>query len=183
MSSRFQFKLYQRAFVFVGIYLFATALVIPFVAPFFGRVPLPIRADTLRPRTMWTCILNRHYVNPKLKAIVLTTADQLKATTPYQRLLYLDANFPFLDGFPMLPHWSHKDGKKLDLAFLYADKNGKAIATSPSWYGYGVSEAARATEMDQTAACEASGYWWYGLLNKITPQARKENFQFDEAAN
>ena len=34
--------------------------------------------------------------------------------------LYLDGNFPFVDGFPLLPHLSHNDGRKLDLAYYYA---------------------------------------------------------------
>jgi hypothetical protein len=32
----------------------------------------------------------------------------------------LDANFPFLDGFPLPPHLSHDDGRTLDVAFYYA---------------------------------------------------------------
>ena len=28
---------------------------------------------------------------------------------------YLDANFPFINKFPLLPHLSHNDGKKIDI--------------------------------------------------------------------
>jgi hypothetical protein len=38
--------------------------------------------------------------------------------------LFLDANLPFLDGFPLLPHLSHHDGRKLDIAYYYASPNG-----------------------------------------------------------
>jgi len=38
--------------------------------------------------------------------------------------LYLDGNFPFLDGFPLLPHLSHGDGRKLDIAYYYAERGG-----------------------------------------------------------
>ena len=31
----------------------------------------------------------------------------------------LDANFPFFDGFPLLPHLSHDDGRKVDIAIWY----------------------------------------------------------------
>jgi hypothetical protein len=37
--------------------------------------------------------------------------------------IVLDGSFPFLDGFPMLPHLSHDDGEKIDFAFFY-EKNG-----------------------------------------------------------
>jgi len=41
--------------------------------------------------------------------------------------LHLDANFPFLNGFPLLPHLSHDDGRKLDIAYYYADSAGSYL--------------------------------------------------------
>ncbi|MFQ1702799.1 hypothetical protein ACJ5NV_19640 [Loktanella agnita] len=43
---------------------------------------------------------------------------------PGTRTRALDGNFPYLDGFPLLPHLSHDDGEKLDLAFFYTDQAG-----------------------------------------------------------
>ena len=38
---------------------------------------------------------------------------------PGRRVRVLDAGFPFGEGFPLLPHLSHDDGRKADLAFWY----------------------------------------------------------------
>ncbi|MDJ0612382.1 MAG: hypothetical protein QNJ29_01800 [Rhizobiaceae bacterium] len=54
-------------------------------------------------------------------------ANAVATSFPETKSLTLDANFPFLDGFPMLPHISHDDGKKLDIAFKYKDHNGKYV--------------------------------------------------------
>lgn len=43
----------------------------------------------------------------------------MQQTEPQIRISYLDANFPFKDGFPLLPHLSHDDGRKVDIAFMY----------------------------------------------------------------
>lgn len=49
-------------------------------------------------------------------------------------MVYLDAGFPFLDGFPLLPHLSHDDGKAIDLAFFYQDaETGRAIPAGGAW--------------------------------------------------
>jgi hypothetical protein len=48
----------------------------------------------------------------------------------------LDANFPFLDGFPLLPHLSHDDGEKADLAFYYAGETGYLKGATRSPIGY-----------------------------------------------
>jgi len=51
----------------------------------------------------------------------------------------LDANFPFFDGFPILPHLSHNDGNKIDIAFYYGDPSigqylrGKAKSPIGYW--------------------------------------------------
>ncbi|MET1411627.1 hypothetical protein ABVF61_05135 [Roseibium sp. HPY-6] len=50
--------------------------------------------------------------------------------------LGLDGNFPFFDGFPLLPHLSHDDGNKLDLAFYYSDENGYLPGKTASPIGY-----------------------------------------------
>jgi len=50
--------------------------------------------------------------------------------------LVLDASFPFLDGFPLLPHLSHDDGAKVDLAFYYQDASGYLPGAVRSPIGY-----------------------------------------------
>lgn len=58
-----------------------------------------------------TCFLNRHYVRPELKKTAKETALRMNEKFPGTTVRYLDANFPFLNNFPLLPHLSHHDGK------------------------------------------------------------------------
>lgn len=98
------------------------------MAKSFGRVPLPVFSNQLvKPLNIMTCLLNRHYVRPHLRESVerlaINTEKQFIGTV----VSYLDANFPFYNGFPLLPHLSHNDGRKLDIAFFYKDKKGNQI--------------------------------------------------------
>ncbi len=93
---------------------------------------------------------------------------------------YLDANFPFLDNFPLIPHLSHNDGKKLDIAFCYIDnKTNKPTNEAPSTMGYGISEEPRPNEVNMANFCAQKGNWQYSFLMKIIPQNNKLNFTFD----
>ena len=73
------------------------------------------------------CALNRQYVTPGLKEIAVDLANHMDGQFPDTVTLALDASFPLFDGFPLLPHLSHHDGRKLDLAFYYRDKKGKYL--------------------------------------------------------
>jgi hypothetical protein len=62
-------------------------------------------------------------------------------------IAYLDAGFPFLDGFPLPPHLSHHDGRRIDLAYFYKDAAGTYVPlTTPSPLGYWGFEAPAAGE-------------------------------------
>lgn len=96
-------------------------------APVFGRVPLPCLAGqgaTMGMQSMLYCGLNRQYVVPELKAAALALSAHMNGSFPGTTTLTLDGNFPFFDGFPLLPHLSHADGRKLDIAFYYSDDAG-----------------------------------------------------------
>jgi hypothetical protein len=108
---------------------------------------------------------------------------------PGIKLVYLDANFPFFGGFPLLPHLSHHDGKKIDIAFIYNDQTGKVSNLKPSNSGYGVFENPRNGEINQTEICKSSAYWQYdypkyltfGKINndiRFNPKATKQLIQF-----
>jgi hypothetical protein len=104
-----------------------------------GRVPLPCGGDgALRVALPHIgCVLHRHYVSPALMMMLEAMAEDVSAKFPGTRTLLLDANFPFLDGFPMLPHLSHDDGHKADLAFYYAHRDGAyARGQIASPFGY-----------------------------------------------
>lgn len=112
--------------LFVLFYAVAT-LITQQVAPLFGRVPLSCfggDSASFSVRSPMFCMLNRNFVTPKLKAAAVELADHMQKTFPGTKTLALDANFPFINGFPLMPHLSHSDGRKLDIAFYYKDETG-----------------------------------------------------------
>ena len=112
--------------LFIVTYSAATYAV-TFVAPVFGRVALSCLSssdDNFHVRSPIFCALNRNYVTPQMKQAVIALADHMAQAFPGTKTLALDGNFPFVDGFPLLPHLSHSDGRKLDIAFYYKDKDG-----------------------------------------------------------
>ena len=166
---------------FIALYLLATFILVPPLAKQFGRVPLPITSSlTLQPATTYTFLCNRHYVTPALKEVLLNSSqaigEQYQGTITY----YLDANFPFINGFPLLPHLSHNNGKKVDIAFYYKQTNGMQQRGSPSPIGYRAGEPALSSEINQTDICSKKGYWQYSFIQKLMGRFRKDNYAFDE---
>jgi hypothetical protein len=125
-------------------------------------------ATPLEPARWFTVIANRHYVKPALRDVAITAARATQERYPGTRLRYLDANFPFWTGFPLLPHRSHDDGRKLDLSFLYLTAEGGRPGRSPGFLGYGHVSGPRAGEVDQPAICRQRGYWQYDLLRQLS---------------
>lgn len=172
---------------FLTLYLLVTFFLIPPIAGRFGRAPLPWSASEttpIAPRNLFYPLANRHYADPALIDIVKGAGRTLRKSYPELELLYLDAGFPFWDGFRLFPHLSHDDGRKLDLCFIYSDgRSNQPANRTPALLGYGAVEAPRAGEHDQPAQCAGQGYWQYNLLQIITPEFGSENLRFDEAAN
>jgi len=171
-----------KTLTFVSLYLFATFLLVPIIAKPFGRVPLPLFATNhVRPVTVWTCILNRNYVRPELKSMVEKVAKTMHDRYEGAEIQYLDANLPFFDGFPLVPHLSHNDGRKLDLAFFYTDsRTGQQTNHKPSFSGYGVFETPRPNELNSIETCLEKGYWQYDFNKYMAFGANQEQFIFDE---
>jgi hypothetical protein len=172
---------FLKTIIFLIIYLFATFVIVPFIAKPFGRVPLPIaERNNLRPLNILTCILNRNYVRPELKQTALEVAREMNNKFPGTTVNYLDGNFPFIDKFPLIPHLSHNDGKKLDLAFCYTDaKTGKQTNNCPSFIGYGICEDPLPDEKNTADFCKEKGYLQYSVLKAIVPQGNKKEYLFD----
>ncbi len=166
---------------FLLLYSIATFFIVPLLAKPFGRVPLPLtETGNLRPLNFITCLLNRHYVRPQLKQTALDAAQEMNSEYPGTIVNYLDAGFPFINKFPLFPHLSHNDGKKLDFAFCYIDaKTGKPVNAVPSPIGYGISEEPLPGEINTAAMCSGEGYHFYSMMKKIIPQGSKKNFLFD----
>lgn len=129
-----------RGGVFLLVYVVVALVIVPKLASWGGRVSLPCIASAdapLRPANIGYCLLLRNYVTPDTKAHLLKIAQQFRQAHPDSTLRYLDASFPFLNGFPLLPHLSHKDGRKVDLAFFYQRKDTQTpVDFSPAWLGY-----------------------------------------------
>lgn len=171
-----------KVFSFLVLYSLATFLIVPVLARQFNRTPLPLtREGSLQPLHFVTCFLNRHYVRPELKQGAEEVARQMDKKFPGTVINYLDGSFPFGNHFPLLPHLSHHDGKKLDIAFCYVDsRTGKQTNEAPSIIGYGICEEPGPGEVNTAALCEREGYWQYSILQKIVPQGNKEDFVFDD---
>ena len=158
---------WKRILIFLGAYILFATIIIPHLAPVFGRKPLPLSGN-LSPVSYLTCLLNRHYVSPELYDVLVDMSANYHEEYGVS-VNYLDGNFPFFNGFPLMPHLSHNDGKKVDLAFSYNDAAGQMTEKVPSWIGYGVYDEPRGAEVDYPEICAEKGYWQYGLLKWITP--------------
>ncbi|RVU36945.1 hypothetical protein EOI86_14755 [Hwanghaeella grinnelliae] len=113
-----------RISVFIGAYILLSVMA-TFVAPHFSRVPLSCMSDSpLAVQSWFYCVMNRNYVHPDIRAALQDLATEIDNTYPGTKTLVLDANFPFLTGFPLLPHLSHDDGRKVDIAFYYRNAQG-----------------------------------------------------------
>lgn len=128
---------FRRRFIaFVLAYAVLTVAAI-WVAPKFDRVALSCFDDGPLQVQSWVfCALNRNYVAPELRDVLVEIADEMESRFPGTETLVLDANFPFLDGFPLLPHLSHDDGDKVDLTFFYRDNSGYLPGSTRSPLGY-----------------------------------------------
>lgn len=118
--------------LFLGLYAAGSALSHA-VAPIFGRVPLPCFDDgtsRLKMQSPLFCVLNRQYVVPELREAASALSRHMGQAFPGTTTLALDANFPFFNGFPLFPHLSHSDGRKLDIAFFYQDAAGNYLDTA-----------------------------------------------------
>lgn len=117
----------------------------------------------LKPLNFAFCLLNRNYVKPELRKVLIATAQKMIQKHPNTITCYLDTSFPFWDKFPLLPHLSHYDGKKADLAFYYknADSGEEIVNNAPAWLGYGIFEEPRKGEVNKTVDCQKKGNWQY----------------------
>jgi len=109
------------------VWLFAVGYVVVWgvvqvAAPLTGRVPLPSTGEVLRMQSVVYCALLRNFVTPELRDVAQDAAEAVAQAYPVT--LALDAGFPFLTGFPLIPHLSHDDGEKLDFAFYYKGPDG-----------------------------------------------------------
>lgn len=165
----------KKRYVFIFLYLLFNLFIIPPAAKYFGREKLPVFSKIIKPRNLIYPLLFRNYVTPSLKSLIISSSEDLKRHNIV--ITYLDANFPFFDGFLLLPHLSHSDGKKIDVSFMYLDKDGKSTDKKPSVSGYG----AFVNPVNETLAnCLQNGYWQYDFTKYLT-FGTYNNIKFDKA--
>jgi hypothetical protein len=168
---------------FVAVYGVTSFVIVPPLAKIGGRERLPCPATPERPYgavNPLLCVLNRNYVRPEADAGVSALATHMAARYPGTITRYLDAGFPFLDGFPLMPHLSHRDGLKVDLAYYYREADGTRVldgAASP--IGYWAYEAPRAGEATPCAAFHGLNLRWdfAALQSGVTRRADAERIK------
>ena len=177
ISNRFA-RFGAKLLSFVLLYSASTFIAIPILARQYNRVPLPmLETHGLKPRTIWTCVFNRNYCRPQLRNTALSVAGKMHKQYPGTVVNYLDSSFPLGNNFPLPFHLSHGDGRKLDVAFHYIDRqSGAPSNTTPSFDGYGIYEGPLKNEMDQQLLCRQKGFAEYNFGSE---NDHKE-FLFDE---
>ncbi len=165
--------------LFIAAYSLVTFLMIPVVAPLFGREKV-INAENIRPVNYLTVVLNRNYVTPELNLVLQALSNHPDLIKNSIQARYLDACFPFYNGFPLLPHLSHNDGKKIDFSLVYEDEKGTVVNKSKSFSGYGVFEEPFDNEFNQTNYCKERGFFHYDFPKYLTLGKINSNLTFSE---
>ena len=163
----------KRLLSFSVIYLLCVAFIVPNLAPLNHRKALPAFDEYLAPHNLGYVLLCRNYVHDDLYDNLVEASKGFEANYGIS-VTYLDVGFPFIDGFPLLPHLSHNDGRKIDLAFIYQDASGKTTNDNPSLLGYGVYEEPLEGEVNQPQKCKGAGYWQYDYAKHLGFNTDKE---------
>lgn len=170
---------FKKLISFVLIYTVSTFLIVPFLAPLFGKVKIE-NSEIIKPTNYWTIILNRNYVTPELNIFLKSVAKDLNSKQSNIEIRYLDANVPFFKKFPLLPHLSHYDGRKIDLSFIYENENGEFVNLKKSRSGYGVFVEPKPEEINQTDFCNKNGYFQYDYPKYLTFGEVNKGINFSE---
>jgi len=177
ISKKWNKKLkYKTLIIFTSLYFFSTFLIVPLISPVFGREKVK-HSEKIKPTNYMTVLLNRNYVKPKLNNLLSKTEKKLNGTNI--EIHYLDANFPFNNKFPLLPHLSHNDGKKIDISLVYETKNGIITSKQKSLSGYGVFETPKSNEHDQVNKCLKENFL-YDFPKYLTFGKINEDLVFSE---
>jgi len=120
-----------------------------------GLVSLPCDGSTtLAPVKAYYCRQDRHYVRPAVRDRLVEAARALSARYPDDRLWFMDASGA--DGVkPFPPHFSHGDGRQIDLGLYYLDRNGRPMRDFPDTSKHGGLWPAEPPRRGEQIACPA----------------------------
>lgn len=167
--------------LFLLLYGGVNFLIIPQIAKQYGKVPMPVFHQDLKPHNLSFALFNRHYVTPNMRATMLTTAKQMKAKYPNTILYYLDASHP-LGKYRLYPHLKHHNGKKLDVCYYYKNKQGKTVP-NPVTAGYGYFVKVKAGETNYPKKCSEQGSWWYSATGTLVRGNNTSEIEVDVEKN
>lgn len=167
--------------IFTITYLLSSFFIVPLIAPYFGREKIKTN-DHIKVHFFLTSLANRDYVVPAMNDVLLAVSKELTSAEQPIHIHCLDANFPFWDGFPLLPHLSHNDGKKIDISLVYENKEGRIVNQKPARSGYGIFEAPIKTEYNQIESCLSKGYWQYDFPKHLTLGTKNNNLVMSNIA-
>jgi hypothetical protein len=95
-------KRLKRIVIFTCLYLLATFLIIPSLAPICGREKIK-ETESLEAHSFFYIVANRNYVRPELNKETGKIAIEFEKRNRGIKMFYLDANFPLLLSFPSYP--------------------------------------------------------------------------------
>ena len=167
----------KRFGLFTGIYLLSTFLIVPVLAPFWGREKIK-NTEFVCAHSFYIILFNRNYVKPELNRALKEISIRLNKFEKDLKLVYLDASFPFIDRFPLLPHLSHNDGEKLDVSLIYENEEGEIVNKKPSISGYGIFVDPTPNEYNATEYCKKHGHWQYDFTKYLTFGRINRNIKF-----
>ncbi|MFL9844201.1 hypothetical protein [Flavobacterium rhizosphaerae] len=169
----------KQAGLLIALYLVCTFVIVPNTAPLFGREKV-YESEYIKAPCLFYKLANRNYVRPQLNTVLKEISSGLQKQHAGIKLVHLDANFPFINKFPLLPHLSHNDGRKIDLSLIYENPDNTLTNRKPSISGYGVFEGPKAGEYDQIAECRDLGYWQYDFPKYLTLGRINRDIHFSE---
>jgi len=147
------------------IYAVASIAIVPPLAGLFGRDRVACASTTLV-----GCVLHRTYLKSKPLALMTALDQAMGSRFPSSGVTILEGSFPFFDGFPLPPHLSHHDGRKVDLAYFYRDASDRPIARgSPSPVGYFHFQQPRAGDHEPCAGRLTPLRWDFAWLQPKEP--------------
>ena len=174
-----KYKILVCLVAFTAIYSAVVFTVVPWTASIFGRVPLPVfasKGEPIRPVNFLYCLMARNYVRPEAKKLLADISVKMAKKYQSSVLVYYDANFPFINGFPLLPHLSHNDGRKVDLGFFYTDKStGEPLGSPPSPIGYWVYEQPKPGEYQPCKNQKSLLRWDFDFIQPLFDKAVMDN--------